>query len=277
LLDVGRFIAERAYRTASEANMDTLRADTIALPAPLRDMPFGVFTKRPPADMPRTPCDGCGGRRLCQATQMGCNATAHTNCHIVTRKLRAGEAVYRTEDPFRNLYVPRAGMCKSIRLHRDGHQQITGFHLAGEFMGLDAIATGRHETEAIALEDMVLCVLPYYEIQTLCDACVDARRCMERMLSSEIVREANLLMLMGHLSAEERLAAFLADLAERYAERGYSSVSFNLRMTREEIGSYLGMKLETVSRMFSRLQRRGLILLHGREVRILNLDLLNLG
>ncbi|HTJ98516.1 MAG TPA: helix-turn-helix domain-containing protein [Bordetella sp.] len=256
--------------------MDTLPADTAFLSTPLYNIPLGEFMARPVGDMHRTPCDSCGGRRLCQATQLGCNGTHRADCHVGTRKLRAGEAVYRADDPFRNLYVSRAGTCKSIRMHRDGHQQITSFHLAGEFMGLDAIASGRHETEAIALEDMVLCVLPYHEIQALGDEVVDARRCMERMLSSEIVREANLLMLMGHLSAEERLAAFLVDLADRYAARGYSATAFHLRMTREEIGSYLGMKLETVSRMFSRLQRRGLISLHGREVQILDPEALSL-
>lgn len=229
------------------------------------------------AGVRRAPCDSCGARKLCQACELCRGGPGQPIAfHVGTRKVRAGEAVYRAGDPLRNLYVSRAGTCKSTRLYRDGRQQITGFHLGGEFLGMDAIATGRHETEAVALEDMVLCVLPFQEIEALADDVSDVRRGLERMLSREIVREAGLLMLMGNLSAEERVAAFLVDLADRYAERGYSGVSFHLRMSREEIGSHLGMKLETVSRMFSRLQQRGLIALHGKEVRILDLEALRL-
>lgn len=223
----------------------------------------------------RLPCDSCGARKLCQAAQL-CRGGQDrpAGLPLCARKVSAGEAVFRAGDPLRNLYVSRAGTCKSIRLYRDGRQQITGFHLGGEFLGMDAIATGRHETEAVALEDMMVCVLPYREIEALADEFTDVRRGMERMLSREIVRESKLLMLMGNLNAEERVAAFLVDLADRYAERGYSAVSFTLRMSREEIGSHLGMKLETVSRMFSRLQQRGLIALHGKQVRILDLPAL---
>ncbi|AOB33719.1 hypothetical protein AKI39_13720 [Bordetella sp. H567] len=225
----------------------------------------------------RVPCEGCGARRLCQAAQL-CRGgdDRPVSLPVCARKVKAGEAVYRAGDPLRNLYTSRAGTSKSIRLYRDGRQQITGFQLGGEFLGMDAIATGRHQTEAIALEDMVVCVLPYREIEALADAYTDVRRGMERMLSQEIVREAGLLMLMGNLSAEERVAAFLVDLSDRYAERGYSALAFTLRMSREEIGSHLGMKLETVSRMFSRLQQRGLIALHGKDVRILDLPALRL-
>ncbi|ARP82024.1 hypothetical protein CAL12_15170 [Bordetella genomosp. 8] len=225
----------------------------------------------------RPACDGCGARRLCQAAQL-CRGGAErpVALPVCSRKVSAGEAVFRAGDALRNLYVSRAGTCKTTRLYRDGRQQITGFPLGGDFLGMDAIATGRHETEAIALEDMVVCVLPYNEIDALADEFSDVRRNIERMLSREIVRESRLLMLMGNLSAEERVAAFLVDLADRYAERGYSPVAFTLRMSREEIGSHLGMKLETVSRMFSRLQQRGLIALHGKEVRIQDMDALRL-
>jgi CRP/FNR family transcriptional regulator len=251
--------------------MDNVKTDPFCFFAPMPGLTPLPDAKAPVADNPRTPCDSCGARKICQAAQLGCGAPHPITFHVGTRKVRAGEAVFRVGDPFRNLYIPRAGTCKSIRLHRDGRQQITAFHLGGECLGMDAIASGRHQTEAVALEDMMVCVLPYHDIEALADDISDVRRGLERMLSGEIVREAGLLMLMGHLSAEERVAAFLVDLAERYAARGYSPVAFNLRMSREEIGSHLGMKLETVSRMFSRLQQRGLIALHGKEVHILDM------
>ncbi|OZI60914.1 helix-turn-helix domain-containing protein [Bordetella genomosp. 11] len=257
--------------------MENLHTDTFAFSEYLSGSAPWLDSVAPPRTAGRVPCDGCGARRLCQAAQL-CRGGQErpVSLPVCSRKVSAGEAVYRAGDPLRNLYTSRAGTCKSIRLYRDGRQQITGFHLNGEFLGLDAIATGRHETDAVALEDMVVCVLPYREIEALSDEHADVRRGMQRMLSREIVREAGLLMLMGNLSAEERVAAFLVDLADRYAERGYSPVAFTLRMSREEIGSHLGMKLETVSRMFSRLQQRGLIALHGKEVRILDLPALRL-
>ncbi|ARP86600.1 hypothetical protein CAL13_10560 [Bordetella genomosp. 9] len=251
--------------------MDSSPNPTVPLADLIPDLGPWLDRDDPAAAQYRAPCIGCGARRLCQGAMLGCSTPSLRDFHVGARKVRAGEAIYRAGDVFRNLYIPRAGACKSVRLHRDGRQQITGFSLGGECLGMDGIASGRHEIDAIALEDMVVCVLPYHEIETVADEVSDVRRGLERILSKEIVRVSSLLMLMGHLSAEERIAAFLCDLAERYAARGYTTLSFTLPMSREEIGSHLGMKLETVSRMLSRLQQRGLIELHGKDVRVLDL------
>jgi len=218
------------------------------------------------------PCASCSARKVCQAVMIGCCGKQGGIWEVGTRKVRANEAVYRIGDPLRNLYVPRGGACKSIHLSRDGRQQITGFRLSGEFLGMDAIASGRHETEAVALDGMVVCVLPYRAIEMLADHVYAVRHGVARLLSAEVVREAGLLMLVGNSSAEERVAAFLIDLSERYTARGYSGASLTLSMSREEIGSYLGMKLETVSRMFARLRQRGLIRLQGKDVHIIDLE-----
>lgn len=218
----------------------------------------------------RSPCEGCGTRRVCAAARLDDEGHTAGAGWVGLRKVSAGEAVYRAGDPFRSLYVPRAGSCKSLSLNRDGRQQITRFHLGGEVMGMDGIASGRHETEAIALEDSMLCVLPYRELEVRADHSVSVHHTLQRLLSEEIVRSTRLLMLMNNLGAEERLAMFLSDLAERYAARGYSTVAFNLRMSREEIGLHLGMTLETVSRALSRLQARGLIERRYRQIRIVD-------
>lgn len=217
-------------------------------------------------------CGECATRRICIWSNLDpLHYDRLDGLGRVTRKVHAGEAIFRAGDTFRNLYVARAGSSKTVFMREDGRHQITGFQLAGEFLGLDAIASGVHQTDAIALENSVVCALPYAELERLADSLREVRDYLNQAMSEEISREAGLLMLMGNLSAEERVAAFLVNLSDRYAMRGYSPLEFNLRMNREEIGCYLGMKLETVSRMLARLHERGLIDLQARQIRIRDL------
>ena len=142
--------------------------------------------------------------------------------------------------------------------------------MLGDMIGLDGIVAERHGCQAIALEDSEVCVLPLERIEDVARAVPLLRHNLLRLMSKEIARDQNVMLLLGSMRADERLAVFLLSLAERYKQRGYSSTEFVLRMTREEIGSFLGLKLETVSRLFSRFQDEGLIQVQGRAVKLLD-------
>jgi CRP/FNR family transcriptional regulator, anaerobic regulatory protein len=185
-------------------------------------------------------------------------------------RLRKGETLFRAGDRFTSLYAIRSGSCKTVLLTEDGHDQVAGYHMSGEVIGTGGIGAGSHGCQAVALEDTEVCVLPFERLEALSRQDDRFQRNLYRLLSREIARECNLMLLLGTMRAEQRLAAFLLDLSQRYQVRGYSSCEFILRMTREEIGSYLGLKLETVSRLFSRFQREGLLQVEGRVVKLLD-------
>jgi CRP/FNR family transcriptional regulator len=159
---------------------------------------------------------------------------------------------------------------KSCVLHDDGREQVAGFHMAGDLLGLDAIGSGTHTCDTVALEDSEVCEIPFPYLEQLSRELPSLQHQLHRIMSREIVRDYGVMLLLGSMSAEERLAAFLLNLSQRFATRGYSLSEFRLRMTREEIGSYLGLKLETVSRAFSGFQDRGLIDVRQKHVRILD-------
>ncbi len=188
--------------------------------------------------------------------------------HRVT--LRKGESLYRNHDPAKGLYAVRVGSLKRTVLAEDGREQVAGFHMLGDVVGLDGVGPGRYSCNAIALEDTELCVHPLERLAELAHAAPHFQRNLHLLLSHEISRDHHIMLLLGSMHAEERLAAFLLNLADRYRRRGYSSTEFVLRMTRDEIGSHLGLELETVSRLFSRFHVDGLIQIQGRDVKILN-------
>jgi CRP/FNR family transcriptional regulator len=191
-----------------------------------------------------------------------------------TRLVKRGEALYRANDDFHSVYTVRSGSFKTVVMHRNGREQVTGFHLAGEVLGLDGLHNEHHSSDAIAIEDSSVCIIPYALLEALCAESKPLQQQVLRTMSGEIVRESSAMMLLGTMSAEERVATFLLNLSSRLKARGYSPAEFNLRMTREEMGNYLGMKLETVSRMFSKFQRDGLLQTRGKQIRIVDLDAL---
>lgn len=192
---------------------------------------------------------------------------------IVTARVRVsrGETVYRAGGRFAGLYLIRLGSFKTVLLTDDGIEQVAGYHMPGEILGTDGIGTGLYDSEAVALEDSEVWAISFDRLQTVARDRIEVQQNLHRVLSREIVRERKIMMMLGTMSAEQRLAAFLLDLSERYRERGYSSSEFVLRMTREEIGSFLGLKLETVSRLLSRFQREALLQVQGRLVKLLDL------
>jgi CRP/FNR family transcriptional regulator, anaerobic regulatory protein len=197
------------------------------------------------------------------------DATQHFDHLLAARsRYRKGDGLYYAGESFKALFAISTGSCKTVLLTRDGQAQVTGYHLAGEIIGFDGIDTETHECQAIALEDMEVFTLPFDELENLARLNRSFGHTLHIWLSHEGARIRTLTIVLGTMRAEQRLAAFLLDLSHRYQEGGYSSCEFVLRMTREEIGSYLGLKLETVSRLLSRFQRDSLIQVEGRLVRL---------
>ena len=193
--------------------------------------------------------------------------------HLVgaRRKVRKGQHLYRSGDPFEAIYAIRIGWFKTDVLLEDGREQVTGFQMTGEMLGLDGISTEAHSCNAVALEDSEVCVIPYGQLEELSREVQGLQHQFHKVMSREIVRDHGVMMLLGSMRAEERLAAFLLNLSQRFNARGFSPAEFHLRMTRDEIGSYLGLKLETVSRAFSRFQDEGLISVQQKHIQIIDL------
>lgn len=223
-----------------------------------------------------THCSKCHLRDLCLPCGLtGGDVQRLDSFMFSRRKVAAGQSLYREGDRFQFIYAVRSGTFKSSLLLADGREQIGGFYMAGELMGLDGVAHGAHASSTIALEDAEVCAIPYTHFTEVAADNVGMQHVVSRLMSREIVREHSLMVLLGSMNAEERLAAFLLNLSQRLKARGYSSTEFHLRMTRAEIGSYLGMKLETVSRTFSAFQQQRLLEVDKRHIRILDLDGLN--
>ncbi|MDO4904777.1 MAG: helix-turn-helix domain-containing protein [Lautropia sp.] len=188
------------------------------------------------------------------------------------RRIRRGAYLYKAGDPFEALYPIRAGFFKSRVLSPDGREQIIGFPMPGDVLGFDAISRDCFHSDAVALEDADVCVVPFSELESIGRAFAPLQQRLHRIFSREIVRDQGLMMLLGTMRAEERVGAFLLELSRRFLRRGFSPNQFILRMTREEIGNYLGLKLETVSRTLSRLQEQGVILVEQRKLQIISHD-----
>jgi CRP/FNR family transcriptional regulator, anaerobic regulatory protein len=220
----------------------------------------------------RIACSSCNLRELCLPVNL--DSTEMLQLDALTslkRTFRRGEYLYRCGEHFQSLFAIRTGFFKTQVLHEDGREQVTGFQMPGEIIGLDAICTDAHTCDAVALEDSEICEIPFDRLETLSRELPSLQRHLHKIMSREIVRDQGIMMLLGSMRAEERLAAFLLNLSQRFSARGYSPTSFYLRMTRQEIGSYLGLKLETVSRTFSHFQEHGLLNVRVREVEIMDL------
>jgi len=215
-------------------------------------------------------CSNCNLRELCMPIGFDPNDMQKLDEVVATRiKVKQGSHLFSDGDTFTSLYAIRTGFFKTSVTIEDGREQVTGFQMAGEIVGLDGIVNDQHSCNAIALEDAEVCVMPFENVEVLSREFPVLQRHMHKIMSREIVRENSVMMLLGNMRAEERLAAFLLNLVQRLHARGFSQSEFVLRMSREEIGSYLGMKLETVSRTFSKFSEDGVIEVKQRYVRIL--------
>jgi CRP/FNR family transcriptional regulator len=186
------------------------------------------------------------------------------------RKIGRGHSLYLVGDAFESLYAVRSGAFKTMSVSRHGEEKVTGFYMPGELLGLDAINNGKHSFNAVALEDSEVCVIPFQRLEQLAMAMPALQHQLLRLLSSDISRDHGLMLLLGSMTAEQRVAAFLLSLSKRHQRLGFSATHFVLRMTREEMGNYLGLTIETVSRLMSRFQREGLIALRQRDIELKN-------
>lgn len=223
----------------------------------------------------RMHCSQCNLRELCLPVGLSDTEVAEVDEVIgLRRKVKRQQALFHTDDGFEAIYAVRSGFFKTELLLEDGREQVTGFQMAGELLGMDGIGASRHTCSAVALEDSEVCVIPFSQLERLTREIEALQHQFHKVLSREIVREHGVMMLLGTMRAEERLAAFLLNLSQRFGARGYSPRDFHLRMTREEIGSYLGLKLETVSRAFSRFQEEGLIEVQQKHIRLVDIPAL---
>ncbi|MGE5469271.1 MAG: fumarate/nitrate reduction transcriptional regulator Fnr [Bacteroidota bacterium] len=221
----------------------------------------------------KTACSNCNLRELCLPFGLNIEELERLDDLISTRRrIKRGDHLYRAGEPFDSIYAIRSGFFKTDVLLEDGRDQVTGFQMAGELLGLDGISTESHTCNAIALEDSEICSIPFSRLESLSREIHNLQHHFHKVMSREIVRDHGVMMLLGTMRAEERLAAFLLNLSQRFTARGFSHAEFYLRMTREEIGSYLGLKLETVSRAFSRFQEEGYIAVQQKHIRILDVN-----
>ena len=190
------------------------------------------------------------------------------------RRVHEGEALVHAGDKFHSLYVARSGCFKTVYTDLSGSEQVLGFPLCGDLMGADGIDSGHYRSSAISLDTSEVVMLPLARMARLVYQSPRLEALIYRILSRELVRVQNMAWTLGTLGAEGRVAAFLLNLSVRLGALGYSPYSFNLRMTRQDIGSYLGLKLETVSRALSALNSAGFIQVHQRSIDIVDADAL---
>ncbi|MFZ9666373.1 MAG: fumarate/nitrate reduction transcriptional regulator Fnr, partial [Limnohabitans sp.] len=215
----------------------------------------------------------CNLRELCMPVGLSDSDMQRIDDIVATRrKIKRGTPLFRNGERFTSLYAIRTGFFKTCVATEDGRDQVTGFQMAGEIIGLDGIVNDQHTCDAVALEDAEVCVMPFERIEDLSREVTSLQHHVHKIMSREIVREHGVMLLLGSMRAEERLAAFLLNLVQRLHARGFSQSELILRMTRDEIGSYLGLKLETVSRTFSKFVEEQLVEVKQRYVRILNAD-----
>jgi CRP/FNR family transcriptional regulator len=216
-------------------------------------------------------CSNCNLRELCMPVGLTPVEIDRLDEVVASRrKVKRGGSLFRNGERFTSLYAIRTGFFKTCVTTEDGRDQVTGFQMAGEIIGLDGIVHDIHTCNAIALEDAEVCVMPFDRIEELSREVNALQHHVHKIMSREIVRENGVMLLLGSMRAEERLAAFLLNLMQRLHSRGFSQSELVLRMTREEIGSYMGLKLETVSRTFSKFVEDGVIDVKQRQIRILD-------
>ena len=221
------------------------------------------------------PCSNCNCRKMC--VPQGLSADEFNQVEVAfraRREVKAGHLLLRCGEKFASLFAVRKGFFKSYVALEDGNEQVTGFQMSGEILGMDGIASGHHTCNVIALEDSEVCIKPFRRFEELAHKIPLLQRHFYKIMSHEVVIQKDVNIVLGGKGAEARVAAFLLNLVDRLHARGLSQSELLLRMTRQEIGGYLGVKHETVSRVFSKFSKNGLLEVSHRSIRILRMDLL---
>ena len=228
-----------------------------------------------PKHIVRTACESCGVRRLCLPVSLDGEALSLMDDLVKRRApMKKGDYLFRTGDKFKSLYAIQYGSMKSYGLTVDGKEQVTGFHLTGEVLGMDAIDEDEHHCNAVALETTEVCELPFSALETLQNDVPNLQRDLNRIMSREIRRDQHMLLMLGSTTVEQRLARFILNLYERLQKRGASDNTLNLSMTRQDIGNYLGVAFETVSRQLAHMQDEGILEIKNRNIHILDIKTL---
>ncbi len=218
-------------------------------------------------------CSECMFREQCLArSDNGCGINACEAISVVPRVHHRGDHLFRAAEAFRNVYMVRAGAVKTYVILHDGEEQVIGFHMPGDVVGLDAIESGRHLCNAMVLDTSCVCPLPFEQLLRLCGRSPLTQSLMMKTLSRRIVDHEALLLILGQKTAEQRMAAFLLQLSTQQHRLGLSAAEINLPMSRADIASYLALAVETVSRVLTRLQEAGLLAVRRNEVRIVDMD-----
>lgn len=234
--------------------------------------------------MPQKPCTGnqhihcqnCSISELCLPFTLN-EQELDTLDNIIDRKrpIRKNEKIFQDGDYLNSLFAIRSGTFKTFTIDANGEEQITGFHLAGDLLGFDAISNSEHQSFAQALETAMVCEIPYDTLDQLSDTMPALKKQVLRLMSNEIRSDQDMLSLLNRKNAEQRLATFISTLSTRYQQRGLSSKEFRLTMTRGDIGNYIGLTVETISRLLNRFHKEGLIEVNGKLITILDSERLD--
>ena len=217
-------------------------------------------------------CKDCSLAELC--LPHGMSDTEIEELDKIVRRLpplQAGQHLYRAGDKGRSLFAVRSGAAKSYCITESGDEQVLGFTLPGELVGLDGLSDGYYTSSSIVLETSSVCEMPYEGLEDLCHSLPALNRQILRVASREISAEQQMLMQLGKRTAEERLASFLLSLSSRFSQRGLSATEFNLPMSRQDIGNYLGLAIETVSRLFAHFQEQGVLRVNRKQITIVDM------
>ncbi|WP_241606463.1 FNR family transcription factor [Rosenbergiella epipactidis] len=232
--------------------------------------------KRAPVNGSSIHCQDCSINQLCIPFTLN-NHELNQLDNIIERKkpIQKSQSLFKAGDELKSLYALRAGTLKSYTITEQGDEQITGFHLAGDVIGFDAITSGHHPSFAQALETSMVCEIPFDTLDDLAGKMPALRHQIMRLMSGEIKADQEMILLLSKKNAEERLAAFIWNLSQRFGQRGFSQREFRLTMTRGDIGNYLGLTVETISRLLGRFQKSGMLSVKGKYITIENHDMLN--
>ena len=222
-------------------------------------------------DRLRRSCAQCSLQALCLPAGIGADDMYRLDELVRSRRpLQQGDTLYRAGQALTSLYVAREGAFKTVATSQDGDSQVIGFHLPGELMGLDAMGSGQHGCDSVALTHASVCEVPMAQLESVCQQVPGLQRQLLRIVGQGIQRDQGHVEMLGRRQAHERMALFLHGLSERYRLLGRPADMFMLPMSREEIASYLGMVIETVSRTLSKLQDDGIIGVRGRQMKIVD-------
>lgn len=221
----------------------------------------------------KTSCTNCRLNTICLPISLHIDDIDKLNAIIQRGKpLQKGEYLYRANQSFDSVYAIRSGAVKAVALSDNGEEQVTGFYLPGEVVGLDGLADNRYSNSVIALETASICEIPFGRLEELSLQIPNLQRHFFQLMSREITQDHQIITLLSKSSAEERIAALLLSISSRNSRRQLSASAFRLPMSRTDIGNYLGLTIETVSRIFSRLQKQGVIAVDKKEIHIIDLD-----